>query len=483
MKKLFLLLYFACLWQAERLCAEGHNIQVNIPKMAGKQIILAFYRDKQVLAADTAQLDGTGTGAFKKPKKLAHGLYILYFSPSNIFDLIIGNNQNFSITTDTTDIIDHIRFEGSPENSAFLDFQKFMIAHNQKIRAIYQEIERDPNKDKNRQKYNESIKNKSQEAENYVTGLITKFKGTALSTFLNAMRTPEIPDFSQVVPENIKDRDLEIRRKGYFYRKAHYWDYIDFQDSTLIRTPAHVFKNKLDEFFTDMILPHPDSVLQESIHIIEKARGCKPMFNYVTGYCFQTIAGKADSIMGMDAAYVKFSKRYILSGDIDWLDQKSLEKVHENVARLQYNLLGEMAHELKLPTLEGTWISLHETKAPFTFLVFWEENCGHCKKQVPEIKTKLLDKFKPYGLKVFAVHTQPHKEKWEQFVTEHELFDFINCWDPYGQSNFRTYYNVVSTPALYLLDKDKKIIAKSISIDQMAEILKAEYKKTGIETQ
>lgn len=449
--------------------------------MADKQVILAFYRDKQILAADTARLDAHGNGIFKKNQKLAHGLYILYFSPSNIFDLIIGNQQEFSIKTDTTDIINHIQFEGSPENKAFLDFQKFMISHNQKMRKLYQEIEQAPDKDKNRQKYSDLIKQTAQEAENYVAEVLDKFPGTALATFLNAMRTPEIPDFSKEIPENTKDRELEIRRKGYFYRKAHYWDYIDFQDSTLIRTPTQVFKGKLDGFFTDMVLPHPDSVLQEAVNIIEKSRSCKPMFNYVTGYCFQSIAGRADSIMGMDAAYVKFSKRYILSGDIDWLDQKSLEKVRENVARLQYNLLGETAHELKLPTLEGNLVSLHETKAPFTFLVFWEENCGHCKKQVPEIKSKLLDKFKSYGLKVFAVHTQPHKDKWEQFVTEHELFDFINCWDPYGQSNFRTYYNVVSTPAMYLLDKDKKIIAKSISIDQMAEILKAEYKKTGVE--
>lgn len=97
MKKLLLLLCLACFWQAGWLFAEGHNIKINVPKMANKQVILAFYRDKQVLAADTARLDANGNGAFQNPQKLAHGLYILYFSPSNIFDLIIGNNQNFSI--------------------------------------------------------------------------------------------------------------------------------------------------------------------------------------------------------------------------------------------------------------------------------------------------------------------------------------------------------------------------------------------------
>ena len=114
-------------------------------------------------------------------------------------------------------------------------------------------------------------------------------------------------------------------------------------------------------------------------------------------------------------------------------------------------------------------------------MLFWEADCGHCKKQVPQIKTGLLDKFKPYGFKVFAVHTQNDKEKWENFVTEHELFDFINCWDPQNQTNFRVYYHIDSTPVMYLLDKDKKIIAKKLDIEQFADILTKEYKRIGIE--
>ena len=85
------------------------------------------------------------------------------------------------------------------------------------------------------------------------------------------------------------------------------------------------------------------------------------------------------------------------------------------------------------------------------------------------------------GFKVFAVHTQNDKEKWENFVTEHELFDFINCWDPQNQTNFRVYYHIDSTPVMYLLDKDKKIIAKKLDIEQFADILTKEYKRIGIE--
>ncbi len=247
--------------------------------------------------------------------------------------------------------------------------------------------------------------------------------------------------------------------------------------ASLIRTP--IFKSKLDEFFNTRVLMIPDSVYKESVNIIEKSRGCKAMFRYLVSYCFNYAL--SNKYMGMDAAFVYLAKKYYLTGEADWVDKKTLENIEREVILTQYNLIGLKAQELKLPTMDGDWVSLYETEAPFTLLLFWEADCGHCKKQVPQVKTGLLDKFKPYGFKVFAVHTQNDKEKWENFVTEHELFDFINCWDPQNQTNFRVYYHIDSTPVMYLLDKEKKIIAKKLDIEQFADILTKEYKRIGVE--
>lgn len=475
MKRLFLLL--CVVFIAELANAQGHNIKITVPKMANKQIILAHYLEGKVYATDTARLDANGSGAFKNKNKLGKGMYLLLFSPSNYFDILIGDNQNFSIKTDTVDVLSRIQIEGSAENTAFLNFQKFMMAQNQKTRQISQSYEKDPNKEQNKQKYADQFDQADREVRSYIANLGKQFPGSALATFSDFTLSTPTPDFSKTIPAGTKDRDMEIQRKAYFFNKAHYWDHTNFKDSTLIRTP--IFKGKIDNYFNNMILMHPDSVYKESVNIIEKSRGCKAMFRYLVSYCFNFAL--ESKIMGMDAAFVKIAKRYYLSGQADWMDKANLEKIEREVLLTQYNLIGETAPELKLQTLEGNWVSLHETKAPFTLLLFWEENCGHCKKQVPLVKTQLMDKFKPYGFKVFAVHTQAEKEKWEKFVTEHELFDFINCWDAHNQSNFRAYYHVDSTPVLYLLDKNKKIIAKKLDIDQLTDMLTKEYKKMGIE--
>lgn len=475
-KKIYFIIFFYF------TCCIGHaqyNIQVDIKQMAGKNIILANYFEGKVYAVDTAKLDISGKGAFRKTdRKLAKGLYLLLFSPSNYFDLIIGNNQNFSIQTDTVNTLENTDFKNSPENQAFLELQKYMTSQGQKSKQINDNIsqESDPKAPAIQKKYQQQFEQLDQEVREYVAGICQKYPGSALATFANFTLTPKIPDFSKEIPEATPDRDREIQKRGYFYKKAHYWDYTNFKDSTLLRTPF--FKSKLEEYFNDMVLIHPDSVYKEAVYLIEKSRSCKAMFRYIVSYCFNYSVGS--NIMGMETAFVNLAKRYYLSGDANWISKEDKEKIEKEVALSQYNLLGLNAQELKLPTLEGEWVSLHETEAPFTLLLFWESDCGHCKKQVPEVKTLLLDKFKPYGFKVFAVHSQNEKEKWEKFVAEYDLFDFINCWDPHNQSNFRIFYHITSTPKMYLLDKKKKIIAKDIQISQFVEILINEYKKMGI---
>ncbi|MEG2339695.1 MAG: DUF5106 domain-containing protein [Odoribacter sp.] len=480
MKKIFIFLTIGLFLQAATVCAQGYNIKISVPKMANSQVILANYFEEKVYTVDTAKLNASGQGIFqKKDKKLARGMYMILFSPSNYFDLVIGNNQNFSITTDTLNILETIRMEGSVENQAFIDFQKFMTAQNRKIKKIGETLEKEPQKESPeiRKKYIEQFNQADNEVRAYIANLGKQYPGSALATFSNFTLSPNIPDFSKEIPESTPDRDMEIRKRGYFYNKDHYWDYTNFKDSMLIRTP--IFKNKLDDYFNNIILMHPDSVFKESVNIIEKSKTNKAMFRYLVSYCFNFAL--ESNIMGMDAAFVYIAKKYYLTGQADWVDKENRDKIEREVLLTQYNLLGMKAQELKLPTMDGTWVSLDETEAPFTLLLFWEADCGHCKKQVPLVKTQLLDKFKPYGFKVFAVHTQNDKDKWEKFVTEHELFDFVNCWDPHNQTNFRVYYHIESTPIMYLLDKDKKIIAKKLDLDQLEDLLTKEYKRMGIE--
>jgi hypothetical protein len=47
-----------------------------------------------------------------------------------------------------------------------------------------------------------------------------------------------------------------------------------------------------------------------------------------------------------------------------------------------------------------------------------------------------------------------------------------------GKPGFRQLYDVYQTPMLYLLDKDKRIIAKKLSYQQMDDLLKVKLQAT-----
>lgn len=479
MNQLFFSLCICLLLWSTGINAQGHNIKVSVSQMPNKNLILAHYSDGKIYVNDTIKLDAQGNGVFKDSKKLWKGLYVLVFSNSNIFDFIVGDNQNFTIITDTLNAIENSRFEGSAENIAYYDFQKFLMQKNKQRQSIEDEFGKDPKKDdpEIKKTYWARFEEVNRELHSYIANLTKQFPGSATASFTNLTLSPIIPDFSKEIPEGTKNRDGEIGNRSYFYKKNHYWDNIDFRDSSLLCTP--IFKSKLDDYFNNMLIMVPDTVYKACTQIIEKAHSSKVMYRYLTEYCLNfTFESK---IMGMDEAFVKVGQKYFVGKKADWVDAKRMKTIEEEVYKRQYNLIGEQAIDLKLPSIDGNWVSLYETKAPLTFLVFWEPNCGHCKKQLPLVKTQILDQFKQYGLKVFAVQTQTNKEEWEKLVQEDDLFDFINCWDPKRQSNYWTIYNVFSTPVMYLLDKDKKIIAKQLDVEQFVDMIKHEFKKQGIE--
>ena len=75
--------------------------------------------------------------------------------------------------------------------------------------------------------------------------------------------------------------------------------------------------------------------------------------------------------------------------------------------------------------------------------------------------------------------TEFDKEEWKKFITEQKTGDWINVADinhdtegnPVASSNWRDKYDINSTPVVYLLDEEKKILAKRITHTQIVDII------------
>jgi len=144
------------------------------------------------------------------------------------------------------------------------------------------------------------------------------------------------------------------------------------------------------------------------------------------------------------------------------------------------NVIGKRAAELPMIDTLGKDFSLYTVQSPYTLLCFWDPTCGHCQEEVPKVDSIFQNKWKKQGLKVVGVMTDGGKENWLNFIRKHNLKDWIHIYQTdatrekilqAGQPGYRQLYDVYQTPMLYLLDKNKNIIAKKLTYLQMDELM------------
>ncbi len=145
------------------------------------------------------------------------------------------------------------------------------------------------------------------------------------------------------------------------------------------------------------------------------------------------------------------------------------------LSNMQNSMVGSKGRDILLYDVNGKVQSLYEQckKNKVTLLVYWISWCSRCKKETPEIE-RLYEQYKKLGLGLFAVSVDEKKEEWEKALAVNKLSG-INVSElvPLKESKVLPLYNVTTTPAIFLLDKDGKILAKNIYGPQ----LEAELKK------
>ena len=447
--------------------SQGYKISVKINGIKDTTLLLGHHFADKKFVKDTIRVDENGFGVFEGKEKLDGGIYLVILPWMTYFEILMPEDQVFSIETDTADYVEHMKITGSVQNQKFNEYQKFMGEKQTEMAELNKEIEALKENKTKVKALKEQMKILDKEVKDNWKRIADKNKGTLLGTIINAMRSPEIPDFE--IPYFYNNKDSVRQMWQYLYNKNHYFDYIDFSDDRLLRTP--LFYNKMDHFFKKILIQAPDTLIRETKKFVEKTRVNKEMFKYAVNYLL--VHYSSSKIMGMDEVLVFVGESYYLSGQAFWADSTHLAKIRERVEKISPNIIGKVASDMKLITYDNKVVTLHDVDSKYTIIAFWEPGCGHCKKAIPilhDVYTRMFDK--NMKVEVLAVFTQvQEKDKWIEFIEKHALTDWINAYDPYGWSNFRNNYDIYSTPVIYVLDKNKKIIAKRIDVEKIEEFI------------
>ncbi len=465
MKKLFTL--FITFFVAIVSSAQSYQVTLQTPSYTSGLAYLTYHMGKNLNIEDSALVNDKGIAVFKGNKVLPAGLYAIVF-PGKRFtvDFLVDKEQTITVKVDTADV-SKMKVTGSPENELFKSYQK--IAGEKGTLMQQERFAYNASVTKEDSLKHESNYNKYNDELNAFRKNIIQTQPTSLmAAFFNAMKESPYPAKKPVTHQDSVD--------NYNFYKSHYWDGITFMDDRIVRTPF--FLPKLERYYREVMSQAPDSIIKDADYKLLLARTAPEMYKFLLNWLTDEYINP--KYMGQDAIFVHLFERYHSKGLSSWLNEKQMQIITKRAYMQMSNLIGEKAANLEMLDTSGKPSTLYDVKADYTIVIFWDPTCGHCKQEIPKIDSMYRASWKKNNVKIYAVLTEDQKPAWTKYIRENKIGDWVNAYqtkemekaDAEAQRpSFRQLYDVTMTPTLYLLDKEKRIIGKKLTWEQLNELL------------
>lgn len=467
----------------------GQTLKFKINGQKDTTVHLIRYYGSKLFYADTAQIKG-GFVEFNG-KKQQPGMMAILLPEQKMFEFIY-NNEEINIETTAPSFIETMKVRKSEENKVFIAYVQFIS--KQKIKASELSAKRDA-LDKDSPEYkklNEEIDALSKEVLTYQNDLIKNNPGKLVSKIVYMSMDVEVPETPK--DENGKILDSNFR---FNYFRNHYFDHIDMNNDALVNTP--IFHNKLEYYFSNkMMVQHWDTVIKYAYNLCDKLNPTSKTFEYCVSWVTSNY-GKSKQ-MGMDKVYTYMADKYYCSKNSAgkspafWMTEPKLDELCEKISTQKNLVMGVVPPNLILKdSTDQKWVNMFkDIDAEYTVLYFWDPECGHCKKITPKLQTLYEEKFKARNIEIYAVGKAVGDDfgKWKKFIRDNKLKfinvavtesmysaakvdarQFIPQYTTLESLNYQQTYDIYATPRVFVLDKDKKIIAKQISISQLEDLM------------
>jgi thiol-disulfide isomerase/thioredoxin len=292
-----------------------------------------------------------------------------------------------------------------------------------------------------------------------------------VSKLIESSFDPEIPVYSGTLKSKADTTKMQMYQ--YQYYKKHYFDGMDLGDERMVRTPF--LQRKLERFFKDLVVQDPDSISRESDLILQKAKDTE-----VRRYIIYKIASTYENnpILGTEGAFVHLAERYYIGEPALW-DSSTVRRMKERIAIIKPLLVGKAFPKMHLTDVTGKEINLASLPFKYTVVFIYDPECSHCKQETPKLAA-LNDYFKSKNIGVVASSIVRDKAAWKKFITDFKIGSWINGIDIHlnpqtGKeeyyTDFRNTFDVYSTPVVYVLDQQKKIVGKRIPVENLKDFI------------
>lgn len=260
--------------------------------------------------------------------------------------------------------------------------------------------------------------------------------------------------------------DQEARKS---YLLTHYWNNFNFSDTTLLDN-----RNVTEQGFVDFIAllanESTDELIKKSLDSWSK----QVLTSSYAQKVFTTLAN--DYLYNPNSPYYN-EKLYILCL------QAFLEKLpSKDVMYSAYNFKlqlckrnnpGSLATDFMYYLPDGNKVTLAKTpvKSKHLLLIFYDPECKLCHRVMNKMKTDetLTQAIKTGEVSVLAIYTEGNDEAWKK-----SLPDIPENWtvgSDHEVIKMEALYDLKAMPAIYLLDKQKQVILKDATYENIRHYL------------
>ena len=439
------------------------NLQVTINGAPNQEAKLLGIYEEQYFQIDTSRSDANGKFIFQRDTLLPTGAYFVLLTADNTHFQILIDKEDHHGKLETTkgNIVKSFKAVDSPNNVLLYENLSYEADLDKEFKAVQAKMEAADAASmeyKLLEKENDALVKKREDhiqtfVDNHPNRFFTRFKVTGQNPKLKK----PLLDNGEV------DKELQV----YHYRQE-FWDNMDFSKSEMLRTP--VYFNKLKTYVKDITPQMPDSVIKYADILMAKTKGNKDLFKYTAN--FIALQYRKPTTMGMEAVFVHMVDKYWTADQAFWSNPEEIKGLRGEISLMKPSLLGKTGQDLRGKNENDQYISMYDIKEPIIVLYIFSYECENCKKESVKL-VQFAQEWKNKGVGIFTLSLNDDKEQWKNYLRSNRM-NFKNIFDPDRESNYHLKYHIDDTPEMYVLNKDRKIIASNMKTEQLETIIERE---------
>ena len=448
---------------------ENPNIKVEIEGLgSGVCHLIGVYTD-QFFMADSVMATG-GKLTLKKNEPYQPGFYYLRLPDRRTtIQMLIDQDQTFTMKTKMNNLVNGMQVEGSLDNQLLFQTLKFEASQQSDFNRVNGQLK---TLSPGTEAYNQ-VKAEQKELTDkrlaYLDKVFTENPKSLYTAFKEAGQNPNI--------EPVLNADGSVNNDEYVkkYRQM-FWDNVNFNDDRLLYTP--VIANKLKRYMTELTAQNPDAIKASADHLVAQTLNHKTFFQYFANWIVLNYEPTKTTLMDSEAVFVHMIQNYFTYERAFWSDSTEIHSLQLRAYEMSNSLVGQKGPDVKAADPNGKMRSIYEMKADYVIVYMWNPDCEHCAEQTPQL-VQFYHQWKPKGVDVFAIVVNTEKQEWVNGIKRYNMPWENNVHDPTNRAIYATYF-VDNTPEVYILDPDRKIIAKNLNVDQIQIILERDMKARGL---